>query len=331
MDTALRPMSASQILDRTFHLYRSNFLVFAGIAAVGPALTVLGGMIQLRIFGMPAIPQPGTFDPAMLRALLGRTVVGGVISLILYTLGQALASGATVHAVSMLHLGKSTTIVESYRRIRSIFGRILGVMSTAFAIAWGPLMLVYVLLLGAAVALPLLTRGAGGASQGVAAVFAILAVLLTLGGLFVGLGWAIYASCRYALAIPACAVENLRLWPSLKRSWYLSSGNAGRIFGIFLLTGLMSSILTSVLQLPAFLSFNPFNPKPGALSMTYFFWAFLGEFLGRTLAGPIATIAPALIYYDARVRKEAFDLQLMMESMGQAPALQGMSAPASGA
>lgn len=329
MDTALRPMSASQILDRTFHLYRNNFLVFAGIAAAGPALTVLGGLAQLRIFGIPAMPQPGTFDPAMLRSFLGRTAAGGVISLILYTLGQALASGATVHAVSMVHLGKSTTIVESYRKIRSIFGRILGVMATAFVIGWAPFMLVYALLIGVAVTLPLLTKAAGGVPAA-AGIFAIVALLLILGGLFVSVGWAVYASCRYALAIPACAIENLRLRPSLKRSWYLSSGNAGKIFGIYLLTGLMSSILTSVLQLPAFLSFNPFNPKPGALSVAYFFWAFLGELLGRTLAGPIATIAPALIYYDARVRKEAFDLQLMMESIGQAPALQGASAPASG-
>lgn len=329
MDTALRPMSASQILDRTFHLYRNNFMVFAGIAAVGPALTVIGGLIQLRIFGTPVMPQPGTFDPTILPALLKRTIIGAAISLILYGLGQSLASGATVHAASMVHLGKSTTIVESYRKIRPIFGRILGVMSTTFGIAWGPLMLVYVLLIGAAVALPILTKASGGALASVA-IIAILTVLLSLSGLFACLGWAIYASCRYALAIPACAVENLRWWPSLMRSWHLSSGSAGRIFGIYLLTGLMSSVLTSVLQLPAFFVFNPFNPKPGALSTTYFFWVFLGEFLGRTLAGPIITIAPALIYYDARVRKEAFDLQLMMESIGQAPALQGVSAPASG-
>jgi hypothetical protein len=35
------------------------------------------------------------------------------------------------------------------------------------------------------------------------------------------------------------------------------------------------------------------------------------------VANPIATIAIALIYYDQRVRKEAFDLQLMMEAIGQ--------------
>jgi len=330
MDTALRPMSASQILDRTFHLYRSNFLLFAGIAAVGPALTVLGGLIQLRVFGAPAMPQPGTFDPTIFQSIFKRAIIGGAINIVLYALGQALASGATVHAVSMVHLGKNTTIVESYRKIKSIFGRILGVMSTVFLIAWGPFILGYLLLIGALLAVPFLTRGTGG-TQITAVVFAVIAALLSLGGVLAGVAWAIYALCRYALAIPACTVENLRWWPALTRSWYLSGGNVLRILGILLLTVLMGSILTTVLQMPAFLIFNPFNPKPGMLSMAYFFWAFLGEFLGRTLAGPIATIAPALIYYDARVRKEAFDLQLMMEAVGQAPAMQGMSAPASGA
>ena len=186
------------------------------------------------------------------------------------------------------------------------------------------------ILLSAALALPFLTRGTGG-TQIAVVVFAVIAALLAFGGLFAGLAWLIYAYCRFALAIPACTVDNLRWWPSLMRSWYLSGGNLLRILGIYLLTGLMTFALTTVLQLPAFLFFNPLNPKPGILSIGYFFWAFLGEFLGRTLAGPIATIAPALIYYDARVRKEAFDLQLMMEAVGQAPAMQGMSAPASGA
>jgi hypothetical protein len=33
------------------------------------------------------------------------------------------------------------------------------------------------------------------------------------------------------------------------------------------------------------------------------------------LTGPLATIGIALVYYDERVRKEAFDLQLMMSSL----------------
>jgi len=40
MVTVLRPLSTSELLDRTFHLYRNNFLVFVGIAAI-PQLAVL--------------------------------------------------------------------------------------------------------------------------------------------------------------------------------------------------------------------------------------------------------------------------------------------------
>ena len=41
MDTSLRPMSTSQVLDRTFFLYRKNFVLFAGIALITPMLTTL--------------------------------------------------------------------------------------------------------------------------------------------------------------------------------------------------------------------------------------------------------------------------------------------------
>jgi hypothetical protein len=37
------------------------------------------------------------------------------------------------------------------------------------------------------------------------------------------------------------------------------------------------------------------------------------------------------LYYDERVRKEAFDLQLMMEAMGEAPLASATAAVAPGA
>jgi hypothetical protein len=55
---------------------------------------------------------------------------------------------------------------------------------------------------------------------------------------------------------------------------------------------------------------------------------YLGDFVASTLAYPIATIAVSLIYYDQRVRKEAFDLQFMMEAMGQAAPPPPPAAPA---
>ena len=44
METNLRPMSLGEILDRTAQLYRSNFVLFAGIAAV-----YAGAMLVLNL------------------------------------------------------------------------------------------------------------------------------------------------------------------------------------------------------------------------------------------------------------------------------------------
>ena len=64
--------------------------------------------------------------------------------------------------------------------------------------------------------------------------------------------------------------------------------------------------------------------RTSASSIPIAIWQYLSGFVAGTIAGPIATIALALLYYDERVRKEAFDLQLMMEAMGQAnPAQRG--------
>src|SRR5262249_16398040 len=124
MDYTLRPMSASQVLDRTFQLYRNNFLLCAGVSIVGPALSLVAAFAQLGLFGMPVMPQPGEFDPVLLQRLVVQGLAGILLGLIAYTIGQSLATGATVFAVSMIHLGKRTTIAESYSKINPIFGRI---------------------------------------------------------------------------------------------------------------------------------------------------------------------------------------------------------------
>ena len=58
-----------------------------------------------------------------------------------------------------------------------------------------------------------------------------------------------------------------------------------------------------------------------ALSITgvLFVVELVAGFLTNSLVGPLLTIAFTLIYYDLRVRKEGFDLQLMMTSLGASP------------
>ncbi|HEY6273357.1 MAG TPA: hypothetical protein VIX19_15360 [Terriglobales bacterium] len=313
MDAALRPLTTSQVLDRTFQLYKKNFLLFVGIAVVGPGLTLLASLILLVFMGTPVMPDPKSFDPAFLRTFFVRIAVNAVIGIIVLAIGNAIATGATIHAVSMVHLGKTTTIRESYQKIKSIFWRILWVIVRIFFIAWAPFVGAYVLLIVAAIGLPLLLRSAGAASA--AMIGLVMSAFLGLIGIFGAFIWAVFAYCRYALAVPACTVEGLPAKYAMIRSKFLSHGSFWRIFCIFALTVLLGIGLTSILQMPAFFFANPFAMKAGPMSTGYLFFAQLGEFLGKTLAGPVATIAIALVYYDERVRKEAFDLQLMMESL----------------
>ena len=46
-------------------------------------------------------------------------------------------------------------------------------------------------------------------------------------------------------------------------------------------------------------------------------WEYIGSFMTGVVAGPISTIAIALLYHDQRVRNEAFDLQFLLESLDE--------------
>lgn len=317
MDLVLRPMSTSQVLDRTFYLYRNNFVLFAGIAIITPAMRLVAELIQLRAFGPLVMPQqPENVTPQFVQALMVRLVISLVVGSVISILGTALASSATAFAVSMVHLGKTTTIAESYRKVKSIFWRILGLVSMIVFYIFAPLFLSYAFLLALALGAMLLVKS-NSAQPGY--------MLLIMGGLMLGLAmilgsvvWMFFAICRYALAVTASTLEELPIRHSIRRSKFLTNGAKGGILGIILLTGLMAFILTYVLQLPALLLNNSvFMTGKTHLSIAATAWIYVANFLGGAVAGPVTTIALVLVYYDQRVRKEAFDLQLMMESLGQ--------------
>jgi hypothetical protein len=314
MDQALRPMSTSQVLDRTFSLYRNNFFLFLGIALITPALKLLVGLGQLAAFGRLVVPQGGNgIDPHVMQQFILRALIGGSLSLLVYVVGTAIASGATVYAVSMVHLGKSTTIGESYSKIRPIIGRIIGVIARVFFLAFWPFLAGYVLAIVAALSLRIFGKGFAGP------IVAIIAGLLAFVGIIGGVVWMIIAFCRYALAVPACTLERLPVKASLIRSKFLSQGRKGGIFLIYILTVIIAIALNYAFEIPGLIAGGVvwFTASAQAsVALGALIWMYIAIFLAGALAGPIATIALALIYYDERVRKEAFDLQLMMESIG---------------
>jgi len=318
MELALRPMSTSQVLDRTFHIYRNHFVLLAGIGALLPAMLLVMQLAFIPL-GFPPRPADKTPPEALAILLVGYFCCYGVI----YLIGTALAGGATVVGVSKLHLGQGVTIGEAYRQVFARFWRIVGVIVLLGLIVFGSL------LVGEVIAIIVITFSAGSASifargntglAGIGVVVAIIwAIVVFLGAIFV----ALFFYSKLALAVPACILEQLPVGVALRRSWYLTKGSVGRIMLVNLLTWVLSAVLGLALTVPGQILTATLPSKAQLFGLVL---QHLGGFIAGVVAGPIATTAIALIYYDQRVRKEAFDLQHMMELMGQQAQAQAVAA-----
>lgn len=302
MTNALRPMSTGEVLDRTFNLYRNNFQLFAGISTIFSLLSLIG-VLAAFILGIGA-PGVAT-DLRNPGSLIGFVIVVFVGFVFFYLIGYALSMGATVYGVSQVHLGNRTTIKECYRRIRPQMWTIIRVINSVFWRIVGASLLSYLLVI--LLAFAAVAVRAGG-----------LALVIGSCGLIIGIVWVLSIVCKYALAVPACLLEKVKGGAALQRSRELAQGSLFRIFIVLLLVGVLNYAFSYALQYPG----RIFAGTPSL----FIGWNLLASFIASTLSFPIGNIAYSLLYYDQRIRKEAFDLQLMMEAVGEVP--QGQSAAA---
>ena len=308
MELSLRPMSTSQVLDRTFHIYRNHFALLAGIGALLPAMLLV---LQLSFIplGIPPRATEKTRPEVIAVLFLGYFCCYGVI----YLIGNALAGGATVVGVSKLHLGQSVTIGEAYKQVFSRFWRVLGVIALLGLIVFGSLMVGEVIAV-IVIALSVGSATVFGRGGGVASIGMIVAVIWAISVFLAAIVAALFFYSKLALAIPACLLEQLPVGAAMRRSWYLTKSSVMRIMLVNLLTWVLSAVMGLALAMPGQILTMTMPTKAFLLGVIV---QHLGGFVAQVVANPIGTTAIALIYYDQRVRKEAFDLQVMMEAVGQ--------------
>jgi hypothetical protein len=131
----------------------------------------------------------------------------------------------------------------------------------------------------------------------------------------------IYLFVMWSLAVPAKVLENKGVLDAMSRSSDLTQKRRWRIFVIGLLFFVLGIVVNQLLQWP--IKFVTGLSGEITLQRVAVGWqvaSLSATFISQCLVGPLATIAFSLVYYDERVRKEAFDLQLMM-TMLDTPAL----------
>jgi hypothetical protein len=278
----LRPLSIGELLDRTFSLYRRNFLLFIGISAI-PQLLVLAlqlAQIAFNPISVPVRPHVSSDFQAVSPNFSTGGVVGilglGLVGFVVYVIAYLFSQGGTIFAVSELYLGRTTTIGQSLGRVRGELGSLFGVVFL------------------------------NGLATGVAF------LLLIIPG--------IYVACRLCVCVPAALLENLGPRESLERSFGLTKDNAGRAFLILFLYFVMLYAALFLFDLPFAIGIQ-FESHDPSMVRTLSALMQVGNFIAGVLITPILTIASSIFYFDLRVRKEAFDLQLMMNPLdGGVPA-----------
>jgi hypothetical protein len=312
-----------EVLDRTFTVYKSRFWLFAGIGAVSALLQTLISAAQLapmHLVGMagafnraktgaPAPTMP--FGPNYLAALGAGMIAALFAVFLLYLLVFVVTQAATVYALDEVYLGRTTTIGNSLKATIGKWYRYLGIgIWQAGSMLW----------------IPMVTCIAGGILlatkvSGLTILGGLLLALGILGGIPVG--FILYL--RNALAVQATVIEGLTVRTSMARSKVLASGAKGKIFVLLLLAGALN-YAAGLLQMPLML-FVMFTVAKGGKAVATEIAMLVVGFVSHAAVQPVLMIGLSLLYFDQRVRKEAFDLVMMMGPEGVAVAAPVEAAP----
>lgn len=271
----LRPLSLGELLDRTFFLYRRNFLLFFGLAVIPYVVLMVLGLVFVLVAavgGGISVMNPGAIHPTV--PMIGAIGSGIFVMVLVSVVVFLMSSGATVLAVSEIYAGRRATIRNSFRLLR---GKI-------FTICVVALLSLIIFLLGS---VPLIIPG-------------------------------IYLACRICVAIAAALIEDTGPFASIRRSFALTADYAGRAFMIYLLSVVIAWGVSFVFKFP-FMVLAAMNLKQPQLVVLWAVLLQVGNLVGTVVVAPVSSIGFALYYYDLRVRKEALDLQMMMQAIGGKP------------
>ncbi len=129
----------------------------------------------------------------------------------------------------------------------------------------------------------------------------------------------------WAFAMPVLLVEGLRGRTALGRSYQLVKGRWWRTFGVLAVGFILAGVVSTIVQ-GAFLVGIIVEPDNDLLVLVL---SALAGVVGLAIGTPFQAALLTVVYFDLRVRKEGFDLELLAQGIGgSVPAAPDGTAPA---
>ncbi|MFL6276155.1 MAG: hypothetical protein ACJ74G_13285 [Blastocatellia bacterium] len=308
--TILEPMSTGDVIDRSVRLYRRNFTSLIAIVALP---TLIGYVISLMFwYGYSNVvlntAAPGRVPAdAMLMMLVGMAgmPVWGLI-LLLTVCGMSRVVGDN------LMMGEPITFRRCFAAVRGKIGQIIALGLLIMALMFG----VYMVLVFVVIALALVIGLAGGLiasmhlPQWVIILLMVIVILLAIAAALFAISFIL---ARIVFMPQVLMIEGETVGSALGRAVKLGKGNWHRVLGIVLFTyfislslmGAMSITAGAILYLTGFLQGASLTSPVWNILYTSF------NDIARMLSLPIWIVSFTLLYFDSRVRKEAYDIELL--------------------
>jgi membrane-anchored glycerophosphoryl diester phosphodiesterase (GDPDase) len=318
MSETFRPATLGEILDRTAQLYRRNFWLFAGVAALPIGTMFAISAVAVAVFAAAV----AAFKSANLAATLTNPAAIALFALLaliavpVYIAAAVFSYAGLMQAAASTHRGEKITIRGALKSVRPWFWRYLWFIILQFIIVG----LVPAVIAGGAVAALFYGVHIAGGNLAMASMFGFLIFVVFLAAMVVVL-WLVMG---YSLGLPVCVLEEKPAWESLQRAWKLSQGTRGRIFVMILLVIALAIAASMLAAIPTLIIVAVITAigNGAAYSATALVVAeivrVVGDFALQVLLAPISSIAIVLFYYDQRVHKEGFDIEWMMQQAGLA-------------
>ena len=313
----LRPRTILDLIDGTIRLYRRNFTQLLSITAVVLIpLAIVDIVAQcLLVIGVPGLTttQPGQL-PDFSNVNITSFVIGvGLFSLYMLFLAIAapLSDGALTIAVSEKYLGRDIGLKEAYQRALPHWATLIFItIIYGLLLSFGPMA-------GGIVGLVLGVVGAVGV--GSAGISQNIAAAIGMGGMALGVLLAVplmlLFTTWFILYSQVIVIEGARGIEALQRTRELVRGHGWHVFGTIILTGLAIGLIAMVLTIPVQIVGQLISKsRPEFLPHV----TVLSQCLAHTiqvLVGPVFMVLQTLLYYDLRIRKEGFDLQMMAATL----------------
>jgi hypothetical protein len=308
--TILEPISTGDVIDRAVRLYRRNFTPLVAITAVP---TLIGYVVSVMFWsGYTSLLTSTTTSRGVPASAVWMLALGGLGYPVWAYVLLLTVSGLSRAVGDHLMLSEPITFRRCLAAVRRRLGAItlMGLLSIAMLFAAYIIVSIVLIVLLLLVGLIAGVMASASLPQWVSTVGLVITVI-------VAVALALLLICvvvaRVVFLPQIVMIEGQSAGNALGRAIRLGKGNWYRVGAIALFTYFVSTSLLAAFTVPVLTALY----FSGVLTTEFFVgptWSILYTSFGQIsnlLSLPIWVVSFTLLYFDSRVRKEAYDLDLI--------------------